>query len=185
MNQAEKWAARGREIAAEQAVDLLLPSGVVVKARRPGPALLASWGRLPLSLAGRVAQVAGADAGADAVSDSQVSETMGFLRSVLEYCVVSPRIRVNPGAGEIHPAAVPDVDVDFLAVWAVRGDEAKSLETFRQYYAVRGAGGDGADVRAAAVGVAGNSGSGSRTGGGSGGGGVVGGPATGGGVGGK
>lgn len=148
MNQAQAWKQRGQEIAAEVAVDLLLPSGITIRARRPSPSMVASWGRLPMILAGAVLQRSEASA---EISDTEVLQASEFLRNVLTFACVSPRLSVKPGPEEIHPKDIPEVDLDFIIAWAMRGDEAKSLESFRGFYGVRGAGGDGSDVRATAV----------------------------------
>ena len=177
MNQAKSWAKRGREIAAETAEDLLLPSGVTIKARRPGPALLASLGALPFGLAAMVTGSGDDDGAVGRMSNAKVIEVMTALRTLLTYCVVSPRIAATPGPDEIAAADVPNIDVEFIIAWVMRGDEAKSLAAFRQYFGVRGAGGDGADVRDAAVMSTGDRGSSTGRGAGSGGGGGVAGPA--------
>ena len=145
MDKAQAWAQKGAEAAREEATDLLLPSGMTIRARRPGPALLAAYGGLPMGLALTAASV-NADAGEGGGAASQTIEVMDLMRELLLYCVVEPRISMTPGPGQIRPRDVPNQDVDFILYWAMRGSEAASLETFRSRRADGGAGGNGAGV---------------------------------------
>ncbi len=151
---AEAWRAAGREAAAKEAVTLSLPSGVKIQARRPGPAWMASAGRLPVGLAA----IASGDAGgAQGLEDAR--DTALFFRDLLEYCVVSPRISLGGEPGTILPSHIPDRDVSFLIAWALRGEEAARLATFRRESGAGDGGDGGEDVRAATERAAGDRGS--------------------------
>src|SRR5665213_1091990 len=154
MSLANEWRAKSRAAAVEEADDLSLPSGMVVRARRPGPALLAGMGRLPLALHGRVTPVPGSGA----ASDADAIEFAGFVRDLLGYCVVEPRISLTPGPDEIHPRDIPDRDLTFLMRWALRGEESERLETFRRESGDGSDCGDGEGVRVQAIRSPGNRG---------------------------
>lgn len=143
MGRAREWRAKAREAAKEEAVDLKLPSGMVIRARRPNPLQLAAWDRLPLTLAA----VATGEQAPGQITADQVSETAGFLRDLLVYCCVEPRVSLNPvGEDEIHPREIPQEDWTFIMNWAMRVGEARTLEGFRPQRADAGGSGDGETV---------------------------------------
>lgn len=146
MSRAEAWREKARTAAIAAAVELELPSGAVILARRPGLAQLAEWRRLPLGL------VPGEQT---EPSDDQVAETMAFLREMLVWCVLDPRI-----PEEMDPREIPEEDWTFIVRWAMRLEEVAALQGFRGERADGGAGGDGADVRSATVEPAGDGGPG-------------------------
>lgn len=118
---AEEWKAKGR--AASETVDLALPSGMVIKARRPGPLQFAQWDKLPLLLVG----VAGAGpAGAEAMTVDRAKAIAEFMRELLCFCCVEPRV-----PEDIHPREIPEADWTFIVGWAMRTREAESLRPFR------------------------------------------------------
>lgn len=165
------WRAKQQEKAVEAALDLELPSGLTIKARRPDPAQLLTWRRLPLSLAGELQNGEAEESGP--MSKADVLDSIEVTRQLLLYCYVSPRISLTPqGDDEIHPREIPDEDLAFVTRWAMRMDEADRLRPFRTVRADDLAGRDGEDVRNAAVGAAGDRGSdagaGDRPGGGAG-----------------
>jgi hypothetical protein len=124
----EQWRTFGQKAAQAEAQELELPSGMVVRARRPGPVLLAQYARLPLTLAAKVS-----DESPNAV-DGSAGELLNFaefLREILVYCVVEPGISMNPEVGQIHPHEIPNGDFEFIIGWALRREEAASLEFFR------------------------------------------------------
>lgn len=125
----QKWRALGQKAAKQEAQDLELPSGMIIRARRPGPALLAHYARLPLTLAAGVndERPNGADE-----STGELSNFAEFLREILVYCVVEPGISTTPGPGQIHPREIPNGDFEFIIGWALRREEAASLESFRR-----------------------------------------------------
>jgi len=138
---ANDWVKAGQAAADADAVDLALPSGMVIKARRPDPMQLAVWGVLPFGLAATASASTGNGSGS-----LTVSEAATLMRTVLEYCCVSPRISLTPaGADEIHPAKIPNPDLMFIVGWALRRPERAPLESFR---------GDGRDASGSASGGA-------------------------------
>ncbi|MDE2097868.1 MAG: hypothetical protein KGL39_11515 [Patescibacteria group bacterium] len=140
---ANDWEKLGQSEAEAAAVDLSLPSGMVIKARRPDPVMLASWGVLPFSLAAAVS-----GEGGDAPASTKIVEIAKFMRTVLEYCCVSPRISLEPKCSlEIHPARIPDKDAMYIVSWATRRPESASLASFRADGRDGGGSGDGPEVR--------------------------------------
>jgi hypothetical protein len=166
---AAEWLRLGQEAALKEAIELQLPSGAKILARRPDPAQVAMWGRLPLGLS------AAAAPGGGPITDEQALEAMHLSRQMLYYCCVQPRISLDPrGDDEIHPRDIPPEDLLFLLRWAMRREEAEQLRPFRGVGTDVGAGGDGQNLRTASVGAAGDRGSGAGAGAGSGGGGDTG-----------
>lgn len=157
MNKAQEWREKSRALTASEAdtvVDLALPSGMTIKARRPGPGFIAGLGRLPLSLATAAQEpepVPIEEFGKKPAEDPAAFFT--FLRDLLLYCVVDPEISLTPKAGQIHPREIADKDVNFIFHWAMRGSEAESLESFRRQPGDGSTGGDGAQVPPAPVGA--------------------------------
>jgi len=125
----QQWRALGQKAAESEAQDLELPSGMVIRARRPGPALLAQYARLPLTLAAKVNEDS-LDAADGSTGD--LSNFAEFLREILVYCVVEPGISTTPAPGQIHPREIPNGDFEFIIGWALRREEAASLESFRR-----------------------------------------------------
>jgi hypothetical protein len=164
---AKDWRLRAAEEAAATAVDLTLPSGMTIRARRPDPLQMAMWRRLPLSLAATAAGETGS-----AMSPEELMESVEASRQMLLYCCVSPRISLEPvGDDEIHPRDIPLGDAVFILRWAMRSEEAEKLRPFRIVEGAGDGGGDGQTVRAAAERAAGDSGSAAGAGAGPGGGG--------------
>ena len=140
MSKAQEWRAKAREAAKAGAVELELPSGMVIWARRPNPLQFAAWGKLPLGLA-----VGGT--APESLTAEEVAEVMEFMRLVLEWCCVDPRISLDPvGPEEIHPREIPWEDATFVYRWAMRAEEARNLEGFRGERTDAGGGGNGGTV---------------------------------------
>jgi hypothetical protein len=159
---ASEWRKKAREAAARESVELTLPSGMVIRARRPDPVQMAAWGRLPLNLA-HMAQ--GGQLHADDVSEEAAIDMIKMWRDLLIYCCVSPRISMEPkGDDEIAPSEIPDADWKFFMGWAMRAEEAERLRPFRDRPADGVAVRDGEDVGRAAVGAAGDRGPGAGAG---------------------
>jgi hypothetical protein len=168
---ASEWQAAGLVVAAAEAVELPLPSGMVIRARRPDPVQVAMWGQLPLRLASAV----GGEGGGALPGNEEVLAAIALSRDVLVYCCVSPRISMTPvGDGEIHPRDVPMADAMFILKWARREEETEKLRCFRGESTDAGLGSDGEDVRGAAFGDVGDLGSDGGLGSGPGGGGETG-----------
>ena len=152
-NEADLWTQNARQCALAEAVDLELPSGTVIKARRPGLMILAGWGRLPMGLA---QAASGNGTSIEKQSDEETVSFAEFLRTMLLYCVVKPAISLRPGNDEIHPHIIPNEDVNYILAWALRGPEAVSLESFRTRRIDGSAGAGSSQTADAAIDTAGN-----------------------------
>lgn len=141
MTRAEEWRAKA-------AVKLMLPSGMEVRARRPGPLQLAEWGRLPM-------QLAAAASGESGNAPGDLGEMAEHIRRIVGWCLVEPRV-----PEEIQAEEIPGEDLGFLWRWALRVEEGARLEGFRGERGDGDAGGDSGEVRAAAVGAGGDLGPG-------------------------
>jgi hypothetical protein len=150
---AKEWREKGRAAAVSSAVELELPSGMTILARRPDPLQLAAWDRTPLMLAAAVSEVEPAGE----VTMQQAADTAKFFAELLEYCCVSPRISMSPASDEeIHPREISQADWMFIAGWAMRTVEVADLRRFRGERNDAGDRGDGEDFRPEAVGAAGD-----------------------------
>jgi len=158
MTKAEQWRRKSRELAVEEAVDLPLPSGMTIRARRPGPAFLAAHGKLPLSLASRVLEEEDRVRQEPREQAEEVQAFALFLRDLLLFCVVEPSISLTPGPEQVHPRDIANEDVDYIVAWAMRGSEAGSLEAFRRKRNDGPAGSHRAEVPSAAIHAAGDPG---------------------------
>ena len=123
MNKADEWRNKADTAAETLVMPLPLPSGMTISARRPGPLRFAQWGRLPMMI-GRLATGA-------TISNEEIVELMTFLRELLVWCVVDPPIAVDGGAESMQPSDVPDMDLYFIANWAMRVGEAQEMRPFR------------------------------------------------------
>lgn len=158
---ATEWKERGK--AAAETVELTLPSGMVVQARRPGPLALAGWERLPFGLVADA--IAGTMVTPGAMNETQVGMAAEFMREVLVYCVVSPRISMEArGEDEIHPRDIPEQDWLYVVMWALRVGEVDALRTFRAGRTDGSGVPDGEDVGHAAERAAGDRGPGDGAG---------------------
>lgn len=127
---ASEWRKRGDETARAKAVELELPSGMRILARKPDPVQFAIWNRLPFGLA---AASAGADQAAEGkFSAAEAADTAAWFRDLITYCCVLPRVTMTPQSDEeIHPRDIPREDWEFIVRWAQRVEEARELEGFR------------------------------------------------------
>lgn len=143
--------------ALRKTVALALPSGMTIEARRPDAAQLAMWDKVPLGLLSQ--------AGAAQLSDEQTEELARYMRELLMFCCVRPRISLDPKSEEeIHPREIPEGDWQFIVRWALRAEEAAALAGFRGRGngAESGSGGEGVGMQAQRD--AGDSGSGAGIG---------------------
>jgi hypothetical protein len=164
-NQAAKWAALGAAADETDIVDLPLPSGMTIRARRPGITRLAYWGLIPLQLMAAIAE--GQDSSSAAAARADRGEVFAHLaakRDLLIYCVVEPRISMTPGPGEIHPRDIPEADMDFLLAWGQRAAEVADLSRFRAQRSIPAVGSDGGSIPQPAQPDAGDPRSGDRDG---------------------
>ena len=154
----EQWRTFGQKAAMSEAQELELPSGMVILARRPGPAFIANYARLPLTLTSKLSdeRPLGSDTGEQSNQQANFAE---FLRELLVYSVLDPGISLAPGPDQIHPRDIPNEDFEFIIGWALRRHEAESLGTFRSQQHDGPTGNDSTDLRTAAVESAGHPGS--------------------------
>ena len=152
---AQDWKAKGA--AAAEVVELPLPSGMVISARRPGPMQFAAWDRLPVLMA-----MDGESAGP--TTDGEALEIAGFLRELLIYCCVAPRVSMTPGEDEIHPRDLPEKDWLYIVRWGMRLEEAAAVRSFRRRRTYGPGGNDGEAVFRETVGADGDRGSGAGAG---------------------
>ena len=120
---AKEWRDKGAQ-AAE--TDLKLPSGMVIRARRPGPIQFAEWDRFPLML--ELIEKARAGEG---ISLDEARETAAFLSDLLMYCCLQPKVSLTLSGDAIHPSEIPEADWIFLVKWALRIDEMTSAPVAR------------------------------------------------------
>jgi hypothetical protein len=151
---AQEW--KAKSAAAAEVVDLTLPSGMVIEARRPGPMQLAAWDRLPLLLTD--------GAGGAGLSNAEILETAAFMRELLIYCCVAPRVSMTPGEEEIAPRDIAEADWLYIVRWAMRTEEAAAVRRFRGLGANDRGGDRGEAVFVQAVGADGDRGSGAGAG---------------------
>jgi len=171
VGKASEWRRKGQARAAEGAVELTLPSGMTILARRPDPLQMAMWRRLPLTLAAAAAGSGKPEPPDEEARRQEFLETVEVSKHLLMFCCVSPRISLDPkGEEEIHPREVPMEDSVFILRWAMRREEAEKLRPFRGNGSAPCTGGDGEAVRDAAERAAGDRGSGVGAGSGPGGG---------------
>ena len=130
---ADEWRQKGERAA--EIVELPLPSGMVIKARRPGPLQFAQWDKLPLILSAF-------DGRGNELTSEESLETAAFMRELLVYCCVEPRISLEPEAGAILPREIPEADWQFLVAWGMRLKEAATLRSFRPQRPDGDSGGD-------------------------------------------
>jgi hypothetical protein len=147
-----------------EAVELEMPSGVTILARRPDPLQIAMWGELPLGLVPVDGEAEKPD-----VTREQVLGWIRLARDIVEYCCLKPRVTMKPaGPDEIHPSAIGDEDLKFILRWARREEAQDGLRTFRGEQKCDRAGSGGRDVGAAAERDAGDRRAGDSAGAGSG-----------------
>jgi hypothetical protein len=154
-----------RKAAAIEAEDLTLPSGMAIKARRPGPLKLAEWGKLPLLLGM-------AQSGGQGTTAEQAVEIADFMRLLLVYCCIEPRISETASEDsedEIRPRDLPEADWMFIVRWAMRIEEADTLRPFRRQRTPDVAGDNGEAVFTETIHAAGDRGPGAGASGGPGG----------------
>ena len=109
---------------------VILPKlGKPVMMRRPTPMWMMFHGRLPMTMAAKMARTNGETNKAEDIVES--AEWMFRLANAV---MVQPRCVMEPnGSNEISPDMIHLEDMLFIMRWAVgeEVDEAKSLDTFR------------------------------------------------------
>jgi hypothetical protein len=99
--------------------------GKAVMMRHPAPMWFIFRGRLPQSLAVRAFPAAAGSSGSVAGSDGtsgnaleELAQLAGWIIALLEEVMVSPRVSMTPGPGEISPDLLDAEDVNFIIRWA-------------------------------------------------------------------
>jgi hypothetical protein len=152
---AKDWKRLADEKAVEQAVDLILPSGMTIKARRPNPLQLAHWDRMPFSLAAATQD----GETMEGPTQQEIVNTAKFMQEMVLFCCLNPRISMEPKSDdEIHPRDIPQEDWLFIVHWALRSEETAKLRPFRSGAIDDRGRGDGQDVSMQAVEPVGNRG---------------------------
>src|SRR5690242_14335962 len=126
----------------QQVVELTLPSGLSISAKRPEPA----WFLFHASLPRQVINPESTAPGFQSVED--VQKLTEWIRALLEEVVVAPKIRLNPAEDEISPSDIDDADLQYIVNWSmgeVKEADGKpaSLATFPEQSAPAGVGNNG------------------------------------------
>lgn len=122
--------------------DVTLPSGSVWKLREPPIQQFVLAGKLPASLAAKMAKAAqdgknnpdGANQDLqDSLTPEDLLNNIAFGRDLLLFCAVEPKISLNPvHDDEIAPEDILPEDFGFLMSWVMTGGKSgESLNTFR------------------------------------------------------
>jgi hypothetical protein len=138
-------------------IDLTLPSGMVVKVRRPPITLWVAQKRVPERLFNNALRVTANGAPRDIDGDA-FAELMGFALEVARAALVWPKCVDDPdpeAEDEVSAGDIPPRDLIVLAGWAVgsvsveteSGEvSADALDSFRGEPGVSGSGDDGGKV---------------------------------------
>ncbi len=153
-NEFKYTAAAWRKAAGNQtsaAVDLELPSGMVIKALRPDLSVWMLQGRLPAAFTQLVLQARNGEDAGDApaeITTEQIMAMGSFYHDVVIAAVIAPRLVERASSPEeISYADIPAEDIDFIFTWATRQPEAAGLSRFRGKREPAAAGADSANVR--------------------------------------
>ena len=132
--------------AAEKLHDVELPSGCVWKMRTPPIEQFIAAGKLPASLAAKMASLAKKTAGKtlDKAAEQEILKhltpeeslaNIAFGRDLLMFCAVEPEISLSPdpeNENQIAPEEILGEDFVFLINWVMTGGRSgASLESFR------------------------------------------------------
>lgn len=123
----------------KKVIDVLTPSGDVWKMRLPPIQQFIMAGKLPASLANKMALAANKGGSKEEILESLETEdilkNLEFCRDVLMYCAVEPRIVANADPDsetEIAPEEIDPEDFEFLLLWVMTGGKlGASLDNFR------------------------------------------------------
>lgn len=122
--------------------DVTLPSGAVWKLKEPPIQQFVLAGKIPASLAAKMAKAASKSGGnmatakESAIKDLSADDllnSLAFGRDLLLYCAVSPKISLDPKADdEIAPEEILPEDFTFLINWVMKGgNSGDGLSNFR------------------------------------------------------
>lgn len=122
-----------------EAMDVELPSGAVWKLREPPIQQFIMAGKLPTSMAAKLAKLAKESDSADgrkavlnSLDPGELVTALAFGRDLLLSCAVEPVISLNPTSDtEIAPEDIMPEDFTFLMNWVLSGGKSgESLDTF-------------------------------------------------------
>lgn len=119
--------------------EVTVPSGAVWKLLEPPIEQFIIAGKMPASLAAKMATAARSGAAAEEEAEhltpDDLLNNLIFGRDLLLYCAVEPRVKLDADPDsetEIAPEDILPEDFDFLISWVVTGGgSGESLSTFR------------------------------------------------------
>ena len=107
----------------EVTADVTLPSGAVFTLRRPSLDLWIASGRMPQTFLRAMLETQQATPGAQVVfSAEETMDGIHFVRDLVCFACVSPRVATNPASEDVLDLAELDAaDYQFLASWVQSG----------------------------------------------------------------
>jgi hypothetical protein len=115
-------------------IEVVPPSGVIFKFRKPSPLKFVLSNGLPTSLAGEMSTKKGARKAAEKVSEDDLIETLIRLRDLVIDLSVEPKLVLGEpsNADELSVDEVDDEDLTYFINWVASGGTGgENLATFR------------------------------------------------------
>ncbi len=115
----------------EVTADVTLPSGAVFTLRRPSLDLWIASGRMPQTFLRAMLETQQATPGAQVVfSAEETMDGIHFVRDLVCFACVSPRVATNPASEDVLDLAELDAaDYQFLASWVQSGSPDVPVQT--------------------------------------------------------
>ena len=115
----------------EVTADVTLPSGAVFTLRRPSLDLWIASGRMPQTFLRAMLETQQATPGAQVVfSAEETMDGIHFVRDLVCFACVSPRVAINPASDDVLDLAELDAaDYQFLASWVQAGSPDVPVQT--------------------------------------------------------
>jgi hypothetical protein len=115
----------------EVTADVTLPSGAVFTLRRPSLDLWIASGRMPQTFLRAMLETQQATPGAQVVfSAEETMDGIHFVRDLVCFACVSPRVATNPASEDVLDLAELDAaDYQFLASWVQAGSPDVPVQT--------------------------------------------------------
>jgi hypothetical protein len=115
----------------EVTADVTLPSGAVFTLRRPSLDLWIASGRMPQTFLRAMLETQQATPGAQVVfSAEETMDGIHFVRDLVCFACVSPRVAINPASEDVLDLAELDAtDYQFLASWVQSGSPDVPVQT--------------------------------------------------------
>lgn len=119
---------RKKKLAEDEGSIIELPSGLVVKVKRPSVPHMIKAGKLPASLAAAQFRL---QTQATQPSDKDIERIYQFQLKIVELALLEPRVEATPDydKNEISIDDIEAIDLDAIYAWVNGGNEA--LERFR------------------------------------------------------